>query len=82
MSPSLAFTVAGVYAFSLICTVQTDPPLPPIAESVEPESTRSQPSVTIAFSITLMELPPVLITDEPQSSAQIPTAAGATRPGV
>ena len=80
VSPSLMLIVDGANAFALICTLYNDPPAPPIAFSEEPVSTTSQPSVTSAFSITETVFPTELTTDEPQSSAQSPTAEGATRP--
>ena len=49
---------------------------------VDPESLMSQPSVTKAFSITLIVFPPELMTEEAQSSAQIPTAEGALLPAL
>ena len=82
MSPVLIVRLAGLNDRALLCTECTVPPLPPIAFKVEPVSYRSQPSVTIAFSMMVMSLPPVITPDVPQSSAQIPTAAGAVRPGV
>ena len=80
VSPSLMVIVDGAYAFALICTLYNAPPAPPIADSEEPVSTTSQPSVTSAFSITETVFPTELTIDEPQSSAQSPTAEGATRP--
>ena len=60
----------------------TVPPAPPTAVKVEPESLMSQPSVTSAFSITLILFPPVLMVEDAQSSAQIPTAEGAVLPAL